>query len=135
MAVSSRLLSFLGPLPGHPEHNPIMSRGQSGHIVKIAEADYGIHLTGEDGGASVIPADYGDLVRLDEAAAHRNDRCFGPSIDAELGKEVGDVGLHGAGADEECCGDLFVRVPLDEQAQYVQFAWRQPCGRSGTGID
>ena len=52
--------------------------------------------------------------RSDDPATDRDGRRLGASIDAELGEEVGDVGLHGAGADEQRLGDLPIRVTLDQ---------------------
>src|SRR5215211_6659680 len=102
MAVSSRLFSFLGPLPGRPGHGRIMRCERREHIVEIAETEYGICLTGAKGRTSVISADYGDPSpsRSDEAAAHRDGSCLGAAVDPQLGEEVGHVGLDSAGADE-----------------------------------
>ena len=47
-------------------------------------------------------------VELDEVFASGEGGGFGPVADAELGDQVGDVGLDGAGADEEGFGDFAV---------------------------
>jgi hypothetical protein len=62
MAVSSRLFSFLGPLPGPPRHSRIMRLEYRRHIVEIAETDYGIWSAREDRCASVISAAHGEPV-------------------------------------------------------------------------
>src|SRR5918994_601017 len=63
--------------------------------------------------------------RSDKSPAYRDSRRFSAGVDAELGEEVGDVSLHGAGADEERLADLAIGVSLHQQAQHVQFAGRQ----------
>jgi hypothetical protein len=44
----------------------------------------------------------------DETAAHRDGGGLGAGVDPELGEEIGNVGLHGAGADEKRLTNLFV---------------------------
>ena len=92
--------------------------------MEIAERDYGIRGAGEGSGISVNSAVTENRSRSDEPPAHRDGGGLGAGIDAELGEEVGDVGLHGAGADEERFGDLPVGTSLDQQAQYVEFPTR-----------
>jgi hypothetical protein len=52
----------------------------------------------------------------DETAPHRDCGSLGPGVDAELGEEIGDVGLYGARADVKCFTDILVGVPLGQQA-------------------
>src|SRR5690349_5119499 len=66
-----------------------------------------------------------------EALADGAGGGFGAIVDFELGEEVGDVRLGRAEADVEGVGDLAVALALDEQPQYLLFAWRQVVGIGG----
>src|SRR5262245_32886347 len=55
---------------------------------------------------------------LGQAVAGRDGDRLAAAGDAELAEEVGDVGLDGAGTEEEPLGDLRVAHPLAEQGQH-----------------
>ncbi len=63
----------------------------------------------------------------DETAAHRDGGGLGAGVDPELGEEIGNVGLHGAGADEKRLANLFVGQPFDQQTQHIEFAGSETC--------
>ena len=76
----------------------------------------------------------------DEAVAEGGGGGGGAGGGAELGADGGDVLGGGAAGDEERCGDLLVRPPLDQQAQDVAFAGSEVrcvvagrCGLAGYG--
>jgi hypothetical protein len=63
------------------------------------------------------------VATLDEALPNSQRGRFGPGGHAEFGKDVGDVGLGGARADEEPVRDLRIAVAGDEQTENFSF----PC--------
>ena len=83
------------------------------HIVEIAERDYGIPREDRAAIASANFA-YGEPPRSSEPSTDCNGSCLSAGIDAELDEEVGDVGLHGAGTNEERLADLPVGVTFNQ---------------------
>src|SRR5215217_2706092 len=106
-------INSVGTLPGLPEHGSIMRRRRREHIVEIAERDYGIPREDRAAIASANSA-YGEPPRSSEPSTDCNGSCLSAGIDAELDEEVGDVGLHGAGTNEERLADLPVGVTFNQ---------------------
>src|SRR3954447_9994004 len=59
---------------------------------------------------------------IDEAFTGRQGGSLGPIVDAQLGDEVGDVGLDRTGADEERLGNFAVGFALGEETEHIEFA-------------
>src|SRR5215213_7694924 len=78
----------------------------------------------------VANANRGSVVATDawgsvESKAGGGCRRLASVGDIEFDQYVGDVGAHGAGAEEERLGDLLIRLVLGQQAQDVDLARRE----------
>ena len=62
---------------------------------------------------------------LDEAATDGGGGQLNAGVRAEFAEEVGDVSLHGAGADTQRAGDFAVMLPGDEEREDISFAWAE----------
>src|SRR6476661_8117738 len=63
----------------------------------------------------------------DEALADSFGGSFSARGGIEFGEDVGDVGLGGAGADEELISDLSVRQPLGDESQHLPHPLGEQC--------
>ena len=68
----------------------------------------------------------------DEPFAGSQGGGLGAIVDDQLGNEIGDVGLHGAGTDEERLCDFAVRFAQDEEAEHISLARGKGVGIGGS---
>src|SRR5215218_2598258 len=83
------------------EHAHILCCRRGKHIVEIAERITELAHGRCDAALRNLRRLRRRRLRSDDAAAHGDGSRLGASIDAELGEEVGDMGLHGACTDKE----------------------------------
>ncbi len=120
------------------KRNDIMRAEARLHIVELAEGNSRFFSADEEKGsvnAAIVVGVRGRTSRYpvgsprfqsDQSAPHGDSRHFDPIVDAELGKEAGDVRLDRARADAESFSDLSVVVSRYQQAQHVQLARTEP---------
>src|SRR5258708_12156091 len=63
---------------------------------------------------------------LDDAALESDHGGVGSVLGAQFGEDVPDLALHRVLAGRELRGDLFVRIPLGNEAQDTDFRGGQP---------
>ena len=62
---------------------------------------------------------------VSQAVLPSPDHCFGPAVYFQFVVDGGDMVLDRAFSNHERICNLFIRLPLCQQLQYLQFAWAQ----------
>ena len=92
-------------IDGSTDHDLIMAERSPTHIGRLTDVDYGIAKGAE---ARDLRNTRNRCPQLDKLFADGNRGRFGAIGNLQLGEEIGDMGLDGAGSDEESVGDLAI---------------------------
>ena len=95
----------LGSVDASTDHDLIMAEQGVEHIGRLTDMDYG---TAEGAKVRSLRNPRNCRRQLDKSIADSHRGGFGAIGDLQLGKEIGNVGLHGAGSDEEGIGDFAI---------------------------
>ena len=118
-------------IDGSTDHDLIMAERSSEHIGRLTDVDYGIARGVEPGG---LRNTRNGRRQLDKLFADGNRGGLGAIGDLQFGEEIGDMGLNGAGSDEEGIGDLAIRLTLDQLPENIGFARREASRIKNAGI-